>query len=110
MMNTQYNPAKLETINKLTVLKEVRQNGKADIWIAPYKVASSHIANGWRLGMKITIHLVEELDHSQGYYVFGYDDTGIRRANKLDDYLESFIRNNGNSQLGYRVRFWKEVK
>lgn len=88
-----------EKVSKHTVLKEVRDKGVFEGYISPSKVSPEHLVGGWGLGMFVKIKQIGDnyiLVKESGNY-------------PLELYLHMFKMSNCNSELGYRVRFWREV-
>lgn len=100
----------LQKVNKQSVLKEVRTNRIWKGYIAPHKVSSFHVNQGWHIGREILINLVQEENGSNGYYVFYQDEDGLPLATELSNYLEKYIHWNCNAELGQRVAFWEVSK
>lgn len=90
----------MKTINKHTVLKEVRTNGTWKGYIAPNKVNSFHITNGWCLGMDV---LLTSDRQGNAYYV----SFNALEVEPLEEMINSFACYNCNSELGKGVRFWQ---
>ena len=87
----------LQPINKHTVLKQVRTNGTWHGFIAPSRVNSSNIKDGWCVGMGISIKFEDGkylTENSDGDYV------------ELETVLNEFEYYNCNSDLGNSIRFW----
>lgn len=77
---------KMDTINKNTVNKIIRDTGTWTGYIAPCNVNSFHITGGWCLGYKITVTSIVE----------------------LDQLIDEFRFYNCGPELGQRVRLWQE--
>lgn len=95
----------LSPINKHTVLKITRTQGKWEGFIAPNKVNWYHVTGeGWNLGMNITVeYIVNEESPDDVYWVKGQDDD----YHTLDSFLSSFSYYNCCSEVGTRIRFWE---
>lgn len=90
----------MEIVNKATVLKQVRQAGFWEGFIAPDKV-HRHVNAGWHIGVKIRIELAQMHDRPSKYVIVTngrYD---------IDKYLKDFQYYNCCYELGYRIRFWQ---
>jgi hypothetical protein len=91
----------MKPVNKHTVLKETRENGSWQGYIAPNKVNDMHIRKGWALGMPIQIRY-EETNHA--YITENSECEWV----SLDEVLNEFVYYNCNSELGHTVRFWQD--
>lgn len=92
----------LNPINKHTVLKQAKTEGSWEGYVAPSKVNSYHINDGWHIGMSIRI--IKDADTNELNMV------GAAGISPLDDFLKEFAYYNCNSELGQRVRFWEVAK
>jgi hypothetical protein len=72
--------------------------------MAACNVNSFHITGGWHLGHDVIV----TIDRNGDYYIVSTRST--QGYEKLNDYIRSFLFYNGGSELGKRVRFWKEEK
>lgn len=98
----------MEKVNKHTVLKQVRHNGSWNGYIAPNKVNSYHINDGWHIGMKLNIQCDKNFQTGEyTYYCFFGEGNEPRQTRKLDDVLAEFEYYNCNSELGNKVSFWQ---
>lgn len=89
-------------VNKHTVLKEVRQNGFWQGYIAPNKVNDYHIKYGWSVG-----HIVRITIDREGQFTCFIPDNPVY-AESLSFVIDRYKFWNCNSELGQRVRFWQE--
>jgi hypothetical protein len=95
---------KMNIINKHSVLREVRENGQWNGYIAPNNVNHMNINKGWHLGMDITI--VKGCKEFPNDYIVLTENENDKNY-KLEEFLENFKHWNCNSELGNRIRFWK---
>lgn len=89
---------RIKPINKHTVMKQVRVNGEWKGYIAPNKVNSGHVAEGWHIGCSVEVVMKQDVPTVVNYV--GDDST-------LDDFLFRFQSGVCCSELGKRVRFWE---
>lgn len=88
-----------EKVSKRVVLKEVRDKGFFEGYIAPSKVAPEHLAGSLGLGVPMHIRMVGD------EYIF----ITSNENHPLEMYLHFFKTINCNSKFGHRIRFWREV-
>lgn len=84
----------MERINKHSLLKKVRELGKATAFILPSKANPRSVCIN---SAEITI-----IREGLGYYV----ESGENSPVELESYLNSYAYYNCNSELGQRVVFW----
>lgn len=106
-MKTTNKSKRVKPIHKATVLKQVRDTGTWTGYIAASNVNSGNINSNWNLGIEIIIIDGKKhgLQNNAPYVVHSYDE-GV---SLLSDVLNDFMYYNCDSELGKRVRFWKEV-
>lgn len=91
----------MQTINKHTMLKQVRETGAWRGFIAPNKVNEFHINGGWKLGKEIEI-----LWHAPDGCYRDYFVQTMNGLIKLSEILMEFKYYNCNNELGNDVRYW----
>lgn len=105
---------RVESIHKASMKAAARNNGSWKGYVAPAKVNSYHVVNGWHIGYDIHVTAVK-IDKVWNYMVDVGDVTDdgedfINELMPLDVWLNDYMYYNCNSELGKRVRFWEVVK
>lgn len=98
---------RLEPIHKGSMLAQVRQTGEFVGYVAPCNTHPSHVADGWHIGHPVTIVKGDNVGLESGkFYYFNAENEAYT---ELEHWLGQYMYYNGNSQLGRRPRFFKEV-
>jgi hypothetical protein len=74
----------MKALTKTQVKKIIKDKGQWSGWIAQSNVNSFHITGGWRLGLRVTVHSIEELNKT----------------------VDHFLAYNNDAELGRRARYW----
>lgn len=91
----------MQTVNKHSVLKEVREKGAWEGFIAPN---NARVGTPWKLEMEILITVGRD---GKYYVVNRYNNSPITvEYEELETTLNSFMYYQPR-ELGTRVRFWK---
>jgi hypothetical protein len=92
----------LNIVNKHTVLKEVRQNGTWQGYIAPNNVNAANVNGYWNLGCPVCIIR----DREGNFYEIDVNNSNCDMV-ELETLLNNFKYYNCIAELGKRVRFWQ---
>ena len=91
-------------VRKMDVEKDVKKFGLWNGLVAPSKISSYHINNGWHLGVDVMITCDRE-----GTMYLVQDTQFFTNHIPLEQWLTSFKHYNCSQEFGFGVSFWGEI-